>query len=68
MNDTAIEENLGLVGDAIKAFQGLFEFIIVVGTERLDPRLDFLGTVSSIPVDCVRRRLHPPVLKTWCPW
>lgn len=52
MNDTAIEEYLGLVGDAIEASQGLFEFIVVVGTECLDPRLNFLVTVSSVPMGC----------------
>jgi hypothetical protein len=42
VDDTAVEEDLGRVGDGIEVFQGLVEFIVVVAGEGGDPRLDFL--------------------------
>jgi len=46
VNDAAVEENLGRVGNVLKHPQGLFELIVVVVVQRLDPRLDFLAPVS----------------------
>jgi hypothetical protein len=42
VDDTAVEEDLGRVGDGVEVFQGLVEFIVVVAGEGGDPRLDFL--------------------------
>lgn len=47
VDDTAIEENLRSVVDVLKTLQGLVEFIIVVVSERGDPRLDFLCKAKS---------------------
>jgi hypothetical protein len=46
MDDTAIEENLGGIGDCIESRQGFFELLIVVVTERLDPSFYFLQSVN----------------------
>jgi hypothetical protein len=42
MNDTAIEQNLGGIGDAIEHAQGLFVLVIVIVTECLHPSLYLL--------------------------
>lgn len=42
MDDTAVEENFGRVGDGVESPQGFFEFLIVIAPKRFHPSLDFL--------------------------
>jgi hypothetical protein len=42
MDDTAVEENLGSVGDLVKHLQCLIELIVVVAREGCHPGFDFL--------------------------
>ena len=43
VDDAAVEEDLGRVGDGVEVFEGLVELVVVVAGEGGDPRLDFLG-------------------------
>lgn len=45
MNNTAVEKDLGGIGDVIELLQRLVEFVIVIAGERGDPSLDFLSCV-----------------------
>lgn len=47
MNDAAIEQDLGSVGDGVKFLQGLDIFLVVVVGEGCHPRLDFLPRMVS---------------------
>lgn len=42
MDDAAIEQDLGGVGDLVETLQGLVELVVVVGTQGCHPSLDFL--------------------------
>lgn len=42
MDDTAVEQNLGRVGDAVKSLQGLLKVVVVVAAEGCHPGFDFL--------------------------
>ena len=46
MYHTAVEQDLRGIGDGIKVPQCFLEFLIVIVSERLDPSLDFLSSVS----------------------
>ena len=48
MDDTAIEQNLGGVGDAVKRLQCLVELVVVVAGEGCHPGFDFLPHLSVI--------------------
>lgn len=48
MNDTAIEQNLGGVGDAVEGLQCLVELVVVVVGEGCHPGFDFLPRASAI--------------------
>jgi hypothetical protein len=39
---TAVEMDLGCIGDIGKYLEGFVKLIVVVKAQRLDPRLDFL--------------------------
>lgn len=43
MDNAAIEQDLGGIGDIVKDAERFVEFIIVVVSERLHPCLDFLS-------------------------
>lgn len=42
VDDAAVEEDLGGVGDCIESRQGFFELLIVIVAQRLDPSFYFL--------------------------
>lgn len=42
MDDTAIEQNLGSIGDAVKDLQSFVEFVVVVAGKGCHPGFDFL--------------------------
>lgn len=48
VDDPAIEQDLGGIGDVIEDGQGLLELLVVVVAQRLDPSFDFLTRVSKI--------------------
>jgi hypothetical protein len=63
MDDTAVEEDLGGVGDAVEVLQGVLEFVVVVVAEGRDPSLDFLLPVST---QAFRpKKAHLPASGTW---
>lgn len=47
VDDPAIEQDLGGVGDIIEDGQGLLELLVVVVTQRLDPSFDFLAQMRK---------------------
>jgi hypothetical protein len=47
MDDTAVEQNLGCVGDAVEDLQCLVELVVVVAGEGCHPGFDFLPHVSN---------------------
>lgn len=47
MNHTAVEQNLGCVGDLIEDFQCLVELVVVVAGEGCHPGLDFLTPLNQ---------------------
>lgn len=47
MDDTAIEQDLGGVGDAVEDFQCLVELVVVVAGEGCHPGFDFLFQPSA---------------------
>jgi hypothetical protein len=47
MDDTAVEQNLGSVRDAVKDLQCLVELVVVVAGEGCHPGFDFLPAVST---------------------
>ena len=67
MNDTTVEQYFRGIRDTIKDLQRLFELIVVVMSDGLDPGLDFLfdHAVSFRGVVLGRRAL--PASKTWLP-
>ena len=48
MDDTAIKQNLGCVGDLLKDLQGHIEFIVVVAGEGCHPGFDFLPVYQQL--------------------
>lgn len=42
MDDTAVKEDFGGVGNGIEGPQGFFEFLVVIAPKRFHPGLDFL--------------------------
>jgi hypothetical protein len=48
MDDTAVEEYLGSVGDAVKRLQCLVELVAVVMAEGCHPSLDFLPYLAVV--------------------
>jgi hypothetical protein len=42
MDDTAIKQDLGGIGDVVEDGQGLLELLIVIVTQRFDPSFNFL--------------------------
>lgn len=47
MDDTAVEQNLGRVGDAVKRLQCLLKVVVVVAAEGCHPGFDFLPRSQS---------------------
>lgn len=43
---TAVEQDLGGVGNGVEDTQGLFELLIIIVTQGFDPGFDFLQQVS----------------------
>jgi hypothetical protein len=54
MDDTAVEQDLGCVGDAVKDLQCLVELVVVVAGEGCHPGFDFLPYISN----GVERKAH----------
>ena len=52
MYDTAVEEYFGRVGNELERLEGNIEFIVVVGREGGNPRLDFLESQCQLEM-CV---------------
>jgi hypothetical protein len=49
MDDTAVEENLGCIRDAVKDLQCLVELVVVVAGEGCHPGFDFLPHYQHLP-------------------
>jgi hypothetical protein len=48
MDDTAVEQNLGCVGDSVEDLQCLVELVVVVAGEGCHPGFDFLPHISEL--------------------
>jgi hypothetical protein len=55
MDDTAVEQDLGSVRDAVKDLQCLVELVVVVAGEGCHPGFDFLTPLSVLDF---RRKAH----------
>lgn len=47
MNDAAVEQNLGGVGNLSKHLEGVIEIVVVIAGQRCHPGLDFLPRLSD---------------------
>jgi hypothetical protein len=47
MDDTAVEQNFGCVGDSVEDLQCLVELVVVVAGEGCHPGFDFLSHISD---------------------
>jgi hypothetical protein len=47
VDNTAVEQDLGSIGDGIENPQGFLELLVVIVPKRLDPRLYFLRRVRE---------------------
>lgn len=48
VDDSAVEQDLGGVGDLVKTPQRLVKVLVVIGVKSLNPCLDFLDSLSII--------------------
>lgn len=47
MDYTAVEQDLGCVGDLVEHLEGVVEFIVVIAGQGCHPSLDFLPRISN---------------------
>lgn len=47
MDNPAVKQDLGGIGDVVENGQGLLEFLIVVVTQRFDPSFNFLEWIRK---------------------
>lgn len=54
VDNAAVKQDLGGVGDVIEDLEGLLELLVVIVRQRLHPRLDFLEPVTFSVPTCVQ--------------
>lgn len=58
MDDTAVEQNLGCVGDLVKDLQCVVELVVVVASEGCHPGFDFLPRNQQLSLERALRSLE----------